>query len=102
MFSDRNFPPTFLAGNKSLRDMSKDPDEYDRRMSNFENRQLEQQKTRETRDAQMKRIAEERAKYTYQPTSALPRNIISNSSMTTQDMTSYGRPAASESHSGQQ
>ena len=38
MFSDRNYPPSFLSGNRSLRDMLKDPNEYDRRMDTMSKR----------------------------------------------------------------
>ena len=54
MFSDRHFPPSFLAGNKSIRDMLKDPEEYDRRMTNLNKRKEELQKERDKRDSNVK------------------------------------------------
>ena len=65
MFSDRHFPPSFLAGNKSIRDMLKDPEEHDRRMTNLNKRKEELQKERDKRDANVKRVVEEKSRYLY-------------------------------------
>ena len=67
MFSDKHYPPSFLTGNKSIRDMLKNPEEYDRRMEEIDKRRLDLQKEREAREANMHRIVDERSKYLYTP-----------------------------------
>ena len=62
MFSDKHYPPSFLTGNKSIRDMLKNPEEYDRRMEEIDKRRLDLQKEREAREANM-----HRSKYLYTP-----------------------------------
>lgn len=61
MYSDKHYPPTFLSGNKSLRDMFTDPSEYDRRMTNITERSVETKRNEEMRAKAMKRIADEQA-----------------------------------------
>ena len=67
MFSDKHYPPSFLAGNRSLRDMLKNPEEYDRRMEEIDRRRQDLQKEREAREANVKRVVDERSKYLYTP-----------------------------------
>ena len=67
MFSDKHYPPSFLTGNKSIRDMLKNPEEYDRRMEEIDKRRLDLQKERESREANMHRLVDERSKYLYTP-----------------------------------
>ena len=67
MFSDKHYPPSFLAGNRSLRDMLKNPEEYDRRMQELDQRRQDFQKEREAREANVKRVTDERNKYLYTP-----------------------------------
>ncbi len=73
MFSDRHYPPSFLAGNKSIRDMLKDPEEYDRRLESINQRRQAIQKEREEREANLKRVTSEREKYFFtSPLSSVP------------------------------
>ena len=67
MFSDKHYPPSFLAGNRSLRDMLKNPEDYDRRMEEIDKRRQDLQKERESREANVKRVVDERSKYLYTP-----------------------------------
>lgn len=63
MFSDRHYPPSFLAGNRSLRDMIKDPEEYDRRLESFNKRREDECKAKEVREENIKRVIEEKNRY---------------------------------------
>ena len=67
MFSDRHYPPSFLAGNRSLRDMIKDPEEYDRRMETFNKRREDEVKAKEVREENIKRVIEEKNRYACPP-----------------------------------
>ena len=67
MFSDRHYPPSFLAGNRSLRDMIKDPEEYDRRMETFNIRREDEVKAKEVREENIKRVIEEKNRYACPP-----------------------------------
>ena len=63
MFSDRHYPPSFLAGNRSLRDMIKNPEEYDRRMESLSQRRQNEVKAQEMREENIKRVIEEKSNY---------------------------------------
>ena len=67
MFSDRHYPPSFLAGNRSLRDMIKGPEEYDRRMETFNKRREDEVKAKEVREENIKRVIEEKNRYACPP-----------------------------------
>ena len=62
MFSDRHYPSTFLSGNKSLRDMFKDPGEYDRRMAALSKQTEDKQKSVESRNARIKELTDRKSR----------------------------------------
>merc|ERR1712088_494387 len=105
MFSDKHYPPSFLTGNKSIRDMLKNPEEYDRRM-------VDLQKERESREANMHRIVDERSKYLYTPPasslntpmnrsreSSISRDQVSTSSKTGKNHVTFDNSSKSDVYS---
>ena len=88
MFSDRHYPPSFLAGNRSLRDMIKDPEEYDRRLESFNKRREDESKAKEVREENIKRVIEEKNRY------ACPPRFYNNDSSRSSNKESSQPPTA--------
>ena len=73
--SDKHFPSSFLSNNKSLRDMFKDPDEYDRRMASLSQRNEESQRSLESRNARIKDVVDRKSKvFGQDPISSISRS----------------------------
>ena len=86
MFSDRHYPSSFLAGNKSLRDMFKDPEEYDRRMTSLSKRNEDTQKSLESRNSRIKELSERKSEIRFgQDSIGISRSRGSSLSRPTRD-----------------
>lgn len=63
-----------------MRDMFKDPEEYDRRMANIANRQKELSHAQKTRETSIKRAIEEKSKNCFHREYQSPQEVYSNRS----------------------
>jgi len=77
--------------------MLKNPEEYDRRMEEIDKRRLDLQKERESREANMHRLVDERSKYLYTPPSSslnTPMNRSRESSISRDQVSSTSSKTA--------